>query len=141
MITGFHHAALSVSDMAKALEFYCDVIGFTEIDRGRWSDSDQYDAIWNLKASAGEYAMLRMNDAYLEIFQFESPKPRLARHGARQSDFGITHLCLSVDDIGGEYQRLSKAGVMFTSPPVDADGWCAFGSDPFGNVIELYQPA
>jgi len=141
MITGFHHTALTVSNIEEALRFYCDELGFTVVDRGRWADSESYDAIWELEGSAGEYAMLQLNDAHLEIFRFDSPESRSAPSDWRVSDLGITHLCFSVDDIASEFERLTNAGVTFACPPIDADGLCAFGSDPFGNVIELYQPA
>jgi catechol 2,3-dioxygenase-like lactoylglutathione lyase family enzyme len=56
-------------------------------------------------------------------------------------DHGITHLCLDVEDLDAEYERLLAAGMTFNSPPQDlgAGVRTVYGRDPDGNVVELHE--
>jgi len=148
MMRSFHHTGISVPDLEEALRFYCDVLGFEEAMRDDWADSKTDDEIMNLADSAGSYALVRLGDTFLELLQFNAPKPLPLDATRRVSDHGLTHLCFLVDDIQGEYERLPKHGVSFLSPPMwnsgepgVSDGWCCYGHDPFDNVVELLQYA
>ena len=57
------------------------------------------------------------------------------------SDHGITHICLDVTDLDGEYDRLAAAGMTFHCPPqrIGDDVKTTYGRDPDGNVIELQE--
>lgn len=56
-------------------------------------------------------------------------------------DHGITHFCLQVKDVRGEYARLKAAGILFHCPPQEFAGEAVvtYGRDPDGNVFELLQ--
>ena len=56
-------------------------------------------------------------------------------------DHGITHLCLQVEDIDGEYERLKAAGMTFHCAPQKAGKGlrATYGRDPDGNVVELLE--
>ncbi len=58
---------------------------------------------------------------------------------ALNSQVGAAHLCLCVEDVEAEYERLSGEGVTFVSAPhADEFGvrW-VYMRDPDGNVVEL----
>ena len=100
-----------------------------------------------IAASTGEVIGKPYEDdsgnSYLELFQFISPEGRPAEANRPICNPGVTHICLIVDDAWAEYERLSKAGMVFHCPPQDAGsvGAATYGRDPDGNIVELLQPA
>lgn len=84
--------------------------------------------------------MLKIGGTFLEVFQFSSPDP-LSQSGNRPvNNHGITHICLEVEDIQGEYERLKAAGMPFNCPPQSQEGSSmVYGRDPDGNVVELIE--
>jgi lactoylglutathione lyase len=117
-----------VTDLDKALDFYCDKLGLTEARRidnaaGRFTlvflcapgDEEQ--------ARAGAAPLVELTYNYdTEDYQ-----------GGR--NFG--HLAYEVDDIYATCQRLKDGGVTINRPP--RDGHMAFVRSPEGISIELLQ--
>jgi len=141
MIHGIDHTAISVPDLAAALTFYCEVLGFELESQSGWPvGAKRVDSLVGLADSASQVAMVRLGETRLEIFQYESPAPSPRDPSFRVCDHGITHFCLSVSQIEEEYARLVEVGIDFNAPPVDVGtSVCAYGRDPFGNVIELKE--
>ena len=84
--------------------------------------------------------MLKLGDSYLEVFEFRSPAAKLRDGRRRVCDHGITHICLEVQDLHAEYDRMRAAGMEFHCPPQAQDtGFVTYGRDPDGNVIELLE--
>jgi glyoxylase I family protein len=139
MIRGIHHIALHTADLPRIVEFYRDVVGFQEVARYGWENSEITDRVVGLSKSAAHVVMLRAGNCYLEIFKYAAPEPRPAAP-LRACDHGYTHLCLDVTDIHGEYQRLVAAGMTFNTPPGDfGDIRAAYGRDPDGNIVEIQE--
>ena len=142
MILGIHHTAMSSPDVERLAGFYCDVLGFERISEFAWPVGyAPADAVTALEGSQARGRMLRLGNAFLELFEFASPNPRPADPGRRVCDHGITHICLAVADLDSEYARLVAAGMEFHAPPQDlgADLRATYGRDPDGNVIELIE--
>ena len=139
MIVGIHHIAISVTDLEKGLAFYRDTLGFDEVQRSSFSGpSPQVEAAIGIKEPSAHMAMLRGGNAYIELWQYESPQP--ADKTANPPDLGYPHFALEVKDIQAEHERLSNAGMTFVGDPADfGDSAAIYGRDPFGNVIELYE--
>jgi catechol 2,3-dioxygenase-like lactoylglutathione lyase family enzyme len=74
----------------------------------------------------------------LELLRYQNqPKGRAAHN----SQVGAAHLCLRVEDVNAEYERLNGEGVTFVSAPhADEFGvvW-VYMRDPDGNAVELVQ--
>ena len=142
VIHGIDHTALSVPDLQSAVRFYCEVIGFELESESGWPrGAKRVDALVGLRDSASKVVMLKLGETRIELFEYESPAPRPRDPSVRVCDHGITHICLRVSGIEEEYARLQADGVRFNAPPVDVGtSVCAYGRDPFGNVIELKQP-
>jgi catechol 2,3-dioxygenase-like lactoylglutathione lyase family enzyme len=143
MIKGMNHVGLSVSNLDRAFEFYRDLLGMEIASQGRfggeWHD-EKYDGVLGLKGAAGRAATLRLGDMGIELFEFEHPRPNPVDPNRPVCDHGITHFCLQVTDIYGEYARLKSAGVVFHCPPQDfGKGIATYGRDPDGNVFELLE--
>ena len=52
--------------------------------------------------------MLQAGNAYLELFQYESPVRTPADPARNPASQGYTHFCLDVVDIDAEYERLRR---------------------------------
>lgn len=142
MIRGVHHTAISTGDLDRALAFYRDLLGFRVVSEGSWQQgAEQIDRIVGLKDSAARVAILQAGNAYIELFQYESPRPRRGDTRRPVCDHGLTHLCLDVRDIDAEYARLQAGGMTFHCPPQAVGGGIkiTYGRDPDGNVIELQE--
>ena len=140
MILGLHHTALCTSNLQNTLSFYCDILGAELCESGGWEPGfDALDAMVGLKRSAARYAMVRLGNAYLEIFEFSAPQPESIKR--RACDLGIAHLCLQVRDIESEVERLRAAGARFDEPVQHLGKASAFiyGYDPDGNMMELVE--
>ena len=142
MIHGIHHTAISTGDLERAVTFYRDLLGFEEAISSGWEvGTETLDKITGLKDSSARMVMLKASNAFVELFQFETPSPKPAEAMRPVCDHGITHLCLAVMDVDREYERLKAAGMIFHCPPqTTATGnRVTYGRDPDGNVIELLQ--
>jgi len=139
MIVGIHHVAVGVPDLERALTFYRDALGFEVVEQTQWAgDNPRADRAIGLDRSAAQMVMLKAPNAFVELWQYSAPVPQDRR--GRPCDYGYPHLCLQVDGIQAEYDRLAAAGMEFVGPPVDFGIAAAiYGKDPFGNIIELYE--
>jgi catechol 2,3-dioxygenase-like lactoylglutathione lyase family enzyme len=141
MIKGFHHAAISTPDLARCIDFYTNTIGGEVAWTFGWpTGTPEADEVTGLQNSAADAAMLRIGDTYLEVFQFSSPQPDTRKSKRPVNNHGISHICLEVEDIQGEYERLKAAGMLFNCEPQSQDGSSmVYGRDPDGNVVELIE--
>ena len=104
MIRAIHHTAISTGDIERSLGFYRDLLGFREVDRFGWRrGSAAMDAITGLTDSESKVALLRLDNAFLELFEYSSPQPAPGDPHRPVCDHGITHLCLEVTDVDAEY--------------------------------------
>ena len=144
-ITGVDHTAIVVSDLARSLAFYCDIVG---LELGWQVDDDGHE----LARMVGyEQAMLRMAELRLpgghRLELIEYVRPRGRTQAPERCDVGAAHICLRVDDVTAEVNRLKEAGVdTFVSDPVeftdgpDAGSRVVYVCDPDGIILELYEP-
>jgi glyoxylase I family protein len=144
MITGVHHTAISTGDLDRLLGFYRDLLGFQEVFSSAWEiGNERVDGVIGLKNTSGQVVMLKAGNAFIEFFQYATPTPKPADPNRPVVDHGITHICLEVEDIDYEYERLKNAGMLFHCPPTgskeDQGLRATYGRDPDGNVIELVE--
>lgn len=143
MIRGLHHASITTGNIERLAAFYCGQLGFEVVLRTSWAAGNATaDAIFGLRDTAVEMVMLKTANAFLELFQFAHPAGAAGDPDRPVCDQGITHICLTVDDLDADYARLSAAGMRFHCPPQTAQGLCraTYGRDPDGNIVELLQP-
>jgi glyoxylase I family protein len=141
MIKGFHHAAISTPDLQRCIAFYTDIIGGEVAWTFGWpAGTPEADMVTGLSNSAAQAAMLRIGETFLEVFQFDLPAQSPRGDERPVNKYGITHICLEVEDIEAEYLRLKNAGMPFNCPPQRQDGSSmVYGRDPDGNVVELIE--
>lgn len=119
-VTGFDHASVLVQDTAKALEFYCNVLGL-EVDPGRPD-----------LPYAG--AFLQVGDLQIHLIELPSPDPLEGRpeHGGRDR-----HIALRVRSVESIRRKLEEAGLPYT---MSRSGRAAiFCRDYDGNAYELLE--
>ena len=141
MITQFRHAGLVVTDMKRALEFWCDVLGF-KVAKQMEESGPFIDAMMGLKDVRVTTAKLAAPDGnMIELLHFHS-HPDQANWSGTPYSTGWTHVSLTVEDLDAACQRLSTAGVTFNAPPqLSPDGYAkvTYGRGPEGVLLELVE--
>lgn len=142
MIHGLHHPAISTPDLKRAIDFYCGLLGGVLVKQSEWAaGNDALNARLGLSESAAKVAMLKIGAAYMELFEFLTPKNEAKTQRRSANQHGIAHLCFVVDDCQAEYRRLCDADVEFHAPPLKMPTGATFtyGRDPDGNIFELVE--
>jgi glyoxylase I family protein len=114
------HASVIVSDTARALGFYHDLLGL-EVDRRR--PDLGYPGAW-----------LRLSDQQIHLLELPNPDPSVGRpaHGGRDR-----HTAVHVRGLGGLKLALERAGVPYTTSRSGRPA--LFCRDPDGNALELIE--
>lgn len=135
------HIGIVVKDLAKALDFYRDLLGFKVIKQME-ETGDYIDTICGIKNISVTTVKLAANDGNLiELLCFHSPSA-VMDNAKKINSAGFSHISCGVEDVDSEYQRLKGKGIQFISlPKASPDGYAkvAFCSDPEGNLIELVE--
>jgi len=126
MITGIGHVAFRVTDLERARDFYCGILGFREAFRLA-RDGEPSPWIVYLQIAPGHF---------IELF------PGAEKVGLQPGrDAGYNHVCLLFDDIGATVRALGARGL-----PIDGEStkgldnnYQYWVTDPDGNRIELMQ--
>jgi glyoxylase I family protein len=126
VIRRIEHTTVTVSDLPRSVEFYTRQLGF-HVDREMRISGSQLHIVF-----------LRLGDTELELFGVSRTR------GSAMSDandiVGYKHVCLLVDSVDAEFDRLTHAGVRFRIPPTDVQAVrIAFLKDPDGMDIELLE--
>jgi catechol 2,3-dioxygenase-like lactoylglutathione lyase family enzyme len=137
-IVGIDHMSFTVSDLETTNAFFAK-LGFEPLrryvssgpaaDEGTGTANADVDISWLGHPQAGPK---------LELLRYQNEPTGKAAHN---SQVGAAHLCLRVENVNAEYERLSGEGVTFISVPHgDEFGvvW-VYMRDPDGNVVELIQ--
>ncbi|KNH13516.1 glyoxalase [Vibrio lentus] len=146
----FSHIGLSVPDVAGAVKFYSEVLGWYVIMEPTEIIEDDSDIGEMCTDALGEgwgsmrIAHMSTGDRIgVELFQFEN-------HESRNNNFeywkaGVFHFCVQDPDVEGLVERIVAAGgkKRMDKPrfyfPGEKPYRMIFVEDPFGNVIEIYS--
>jgi predicted enzyme related to lactoylglutathione lyase len=122
---------LLVGDFGRALRFYRDVVGLIP----RFGEEDDV------------YEEFELGRGVLALFDRTRMMEALGTHASflaepeRVGDTSV--ICLEVQDVDAEFERLQEAGVRFVTEPHDQPTWMvrvAHFRDPEGNLFELNSP-
>lgn len=117
MFTRADHVALSVKDMEHVIAFYRDVIGMEKVfDR---EFAEPMARLIGVPGARARVVHMKLGDSVVELFDYGHPKGRDPRPGARQCDFGLTHIGFIVEDFWGTCRHLQDRGVAFLGEPVE----------------------
>jgi glyoxylase I family protein len=129
MLKSFEHVGMTVSNMDRAVSFYCDLLGLTLHLRKKTDDG-------------ADLAFLDAGGGMLEIMA--------PAHGAKQAvdvpddTAGLRHLTFLYASVDETFARLEEAGVEIKERPRFAYNpevlqKVAFIRDPDGIIIELAE--
>lgn len=114
------HAAVLVTDLDRASQFYGEVLGLSQIAR-----SLKYPGVW--------YQLGELQIHLIVAAAVGTTAVNVEKLGQNR------HLAFAVEDLAAAQAQLTAQGYPFQ---VSASGRAAlFVQDPDGNVIELCQPA
>lgn len=117
-------ARYMVEDVAAAVAFYTDVLGFEA--RQRFGPA---------------MAILSRGDQDLWLAGPGSSAGKPLEDGAQPAPGGWNRIVLNVENLAGLVERMTAAGVVFRGPIVTGPGGAqALCEDPSGNAVELFEP-
>lgn len=120
--------SIFVDDQQKALDFYTGKLGF----------------LAGQDIPMGEFRWLTVRSPEggdTELVLEPNANPAAKTYQAALREQGIPATAFEVDDIAGEFQRLSGLGVEFPTEPMSAGPVSiAIFADTCGNLIQIYQP-
>ena len=136
------HAGIVVRNMQRSIDFYCKVFGFAicvdQVEQGR-----HIDAFLGLECVEVRTVKMSLGDQgpMLELLDFHS------HNGIDEAEkkiysHGISHIAITVEDIGLVCNRLAKDGLPITSEPIkspDNKVLLTFAKDPDGNFLEIVE--
>jgi lactoylglutathione lyase len=138
-----HHVGLTVSDLARSIAFYRDLLGFTvRYERGEVT-AEYMPRLVGLPGARLKIAGLDLPGLHLDLIEYLAPAG--TEVASRTCDVGNGHLGFTVDDVWAAYRQLTAAGVRFKSEPVaitqgpNKGGWAVYFTDPDGITLEMIQ--
>lgn len=132
MVRRLSHVAIAVPSIDEAAKFYTERLGLQLTGK---------ETVPGRKVTVG---FIDVGNTRIELVQPDSPDSPIAKF-LEQRGPGLQHICLEVDDIDGEFDRLKSAGVKMTddAPRAGAHGTRVAFIHPHstgGVLIELSQP-
>jgi glyoxylase I family protein len=125
LVQGFHGVRYQVSDVARAVAFYTEQLGFKLETQ-------------NLPA----FANVSLGPLQILLSGPGASGSRALPDGRRQEPGGWNRVVLRVADLPGFIGALKKAGVRFRNEMESGPGGKQIQlEDPDGNPIELFEPA
>jgi glyoxylase I family protein len=128
MLIEFEHIGMTVSDMDRAVAFYCDLLGLRLALRK--------------PAGQGEVGFFDTGSGMLEVFAPNAPIERARDVPADAA--GLRHITFAVDSVDTMIKTLEAAGIEVAERPRDAHNTemiqrVAFVRDPDGILVELIE--
>ncbi len=117
----FSHVGLYVVDMARMVDFYGRLLGFTVTDRGRLGEA----LLTFLSRDPREHH---------QIVLVEGRPPDLTGRLVNQISFRVDDL----ESLQRFYRRLREAGAADLLPITHGNAWSIYFRDPEGNRIEVF---
>ena len=142
MIQTVRHVGIVVNKIDDVLPFYRDLLGMKLVKKAH----EPIQFINNLLGiSRCQLITVKLaaeeGETLIELLEFAShPSDQAAL--PELTCLGISHIAFTVKDLDELYQKLTRAGIAFISPPSKSpDGFAkvAFCRDPAGNYLELVE--
>jgi catechol 2,3-dioxygenase-like lactoylglutathione lyase family enzyme len=135
------HVGLCVSDLARSLGFYRDLLGFVA-EHDLHVEGEPTDTLLRLRGTSLDAVYLTRDGVRLELLHFATPAspPPRAR---TMHEPGLTHLSFRVADLDETLAALRAAGERVLEETVirfpEFQAGAAFVVDPDGQLLELVQ--
>jgi glyoxylase I family protein len=136
------HIGVCVSDMERALAFYCDLLGFRPLSEVHVADALSAKLL-RLPDVDQRTVFVERDGVRLALFAFARPQPQGSGRVRAMNETGMVALMLRVDDLDATLERMRAAGVRVLDETLVAHP--AYGSklvfvtDPDGTLVELIE--
>jgi len=151
MIQAIDHLNVVVADMARAVKFYTEVLGFVKTKEAQLS-GDWIERIVGLKGVGAHAVFVEPpgGGPRIELLKYETPAGEAFAENSRANTIGLRHFALRVSDIAAMVDKLRGAGVeVFSEPVLVPTGVVDFDAgarktlvyflDPDGVIVELAE--
>ena len=141
-ITQFLHVSICISDPAKSVPFYRDVLGFEVVDEQHYSGPGP-SAVMDIDDADLTVWLMKHGSSRLELIHFTHP-PNAPLPSRPQTNFlGLSHLTVGVDDAERTMAELKARGVKVLERTKGnfvegGPGFQFLFEDPDGFLIETY---
>jgi lactoylglutathione lyase len=147
----FNHTMLRVKDIARSLDFYTRVLGFTLVRRRDFAEAkfslyflvlvDDPAQIPAEEPARGEWLLSQRGVLELTHNHGTEDDAGFAYHDGNSEPRGFGHICVSVPDVEAACVRFEQLGVAFQKRLTDGRMKdIAFIKDPDGYWVEILQP-
>lgn len=141
MIIGLEHAAISVSNLERSIEFYC---GIFQMKHERTIDSPPEKGLGKIighPGAAARIAHLTSGALMLELFEYSEPKGRPISADRSQADHGLIHVAFQSSDVRSDAEELKQQGVELIGEPLEyrPGVWVLYFYGPDREVCEIRQ--
>jgi glyoxylase I family protein len=117
MIKSIQHHSFTVSNIEKALYFFCDLLGMKANPIHVIKDNERFQQIIQMPDVWVRLCTVQTPDNQLiELIEYMRPKGE--KIDLTTSNFGVSHIAFMVEDIEKMYKDLITKGVKFNSPPL-----------------------
>jgi glyoxylase I family protein len=136
------HIGVCVSDMERALAFYCDLLGFRPLTQVQVNDALSAKLL-RLPGVDQRTAFVERDGVRLALFALRTPPVHNAGRIRDMNEAGMVALMLRVDDLDATLATMRKAGVrVLDETRVDHPAYgskLVFVTDPDGMLVELIE--
>lgn len=149
-VAGMWHAAWTVENLERALEFYVGLLGM-EVVHQQTQDNDYTRTLVGIEDAKLRAALLKfpnrepgLSGHVIELNEYIHP--RGPRQDTRPCNICAAHFAFYTEDLHALYKRLSDRGVTFVNPPVaitqgiNKGGYACYLKDFDGFTLEFLQP-
>lgn len=141
-ITQFLHVSICISDPARSVPFYRDVLGFEVADIQHYKGPGP-SKVMDVGDADLTVWLLRSGETRLELIHFARPQSAAPVERPRTNSLGLSHLTVGVDDPDRTIAELKARGVPVREHTrgtfvEGVPGYQFLFEDPDGFLIEAY---
>jgi len=140
-VTALRHTGIVVTDLARSLKFYRDLLGLKPW-RAMIESGPYIDGVVGLKGAKIKWEKLEVpGGGVVELLQYLS-HPRRAPKTRRADEIGASHVAFTVPDVTALWREIKRRGLkVHAAPGLSPDGGAkvAYVHDPDGTIVELVQ--